>query len=105
MDELIKKIEQTVSELIQYKMNEYAVCAQELADMLISNLPEIIGYYNDHRMQEFAEDAGYWPGQLERIIQAFGDGDDLATIDILYNETRPNLIELRDNLTKKGILQ
>lgn len=105
MDELIIKIEQTVSELIQYKMGEYAVCAQELADMLISKLPVIIGYYGDPRMQEFADDAKYWPGQLERIIQAFGDGDDLATIDILYNETRPNLIELRDNLTKKGILQ
>ncbi|MBO4266729.1 MAG: hypothetical protein J5910_06010 [Lachnospiraceae bacterium] len=105
MNELIEKIEQTVYELVQYKMNDYAVCAQELAEMLISELPGVINYYSDPRMQEFVEDAKYWPAQLERILNAFGDGDDLATIDILYNETRANLIELRDNLAKKGILR
>ena len=99
MDELIKKIEQTVFDLMQYKMEDYATHAQELVDMMMAVFPQIIALYAEPVMKDHAEDAGYWPAQLERILGALQGGDDLATADILYNETRANLIEL------KGLLE
>lgn len=99
MDEIIKKIEQAVMCLMQYRMEEYATHAQELVDMMMSVFPQIIALYADPTMKDHAEDAKYWPAQLERILDALQRGDDLATVDILYNETRANLIEL------KGIIE
>ena len=104
MDELISKIEDVVLKLIMYDNEGYAVSAQELATELMTVLPDIIGYYADPKMAEHASDAKYWPAQLERILQALSAGDDLATFDVLYNETRANLIELKGILRGKGIV-
>ncbi len=104
MDELIAKIEETVRNLLGYDMEGYASCAQDLSDMMMAVFPVIISTYADPRMSDVAEDAKYWPGQLERILKAFEDGDDFATADILYNETRANLIELKGMLKDKGII-
>lgn len=103
MDALIEKIEETVYCLLKYDMEKYAVGAQELADMMMMIFPVIIAKYSDPRMKDHAEEAKYWPAQLERILNAFGAGDDFATADVLYNETRANLIELKYVLEKKGI--
>lgn len=103
MDELIDKIEETVEYLMKYDMTGYAVSAQELADMMMAVFPSVIMRYSDPAMAEYAGDAVYWPKQLERILGAFEGGDDFATADILYNETRANLMELRDILKEKGI--
>ena len=104
MNELIDKIENTVSELLQYDMKNYAVHAQELVSIMLNAFPVIISCYNDPAMSEVKEDALYWPGQLERIITSLENGDYFNVVDVLYNETRPNLIELRSILTKKGLL-
>lgn len=104
MDELIAKIEDVVKKLIMYDNQAYAEAAQALASDMIVVFPEIVKYYAYPEMIEYAGDAQYWPGQLERIIGALNAGDDLATADILYNETRANLIELKENLVKKGIV-
>lgn len=104
MDELITKIEYTVSRILGYDQSGYAASAEELARLMMEEFPKIIMYYADPRMSEYAEDAKYWPAQLERIIGSFETGDDFATADILYNETRANLIELRDILTEKGMI-
>ncbi len=104
MNELIAKIEDVVVKLIKYDNQGYAEAAQELANDMINGFPTIVSYYADPRMRDHYEDAKYWPAQLERIINAFNAGDDLATCDILYNETRANLIELRDILKEKGII-
>ena len=83
---------------------EYAVAADDLANSLIAYLPNIVSFYLDPRMSDHAEDATYWPGQVDRILKAFENGDDLATADVLYNETRANLIELRDILKDKRMI-
>lgn len=103
MDELIAKIEDIVRKLIIYDNQAYAEAAQELANDMITMFPEIVKAYAMPEMEEYIEDAKYWPGQLERIINAFNAGDDFATIDVLYNETRANLMELKEILMKKGI--
>lgn len=103
MDELINRIEETVSALLIYDMESYAERAQSLAEKAIETFPVITDIYADPRMSDHAEDAAYWPAQLERIVAALNKGDDLSTADILYNETRANLIELKGILEEKGI--
>ncbi len=104
MDDLINRIEDVVIKLFQYDQNAYAIAAEDLVNQMIAGLPTIVLYYTDPRMTEHAGDATYWPAQIERIIKALGEGDDIATADVLYNETRANLIELRDILTEKGMI-
>lgn len=104
MDELINKIEETVKMILSYDEKGYETSARELSDMMLLDFPKIIAYYTDPAMSDVADDATYWPGQLQRILDAFSAGDDLATADILYNETRANLIELKDVLEKRGII-
>ena len=103
MDELIQKIDETVIKLLGYDHEAYEEAANDLTNMMVRAFPEIIIYYSDPRMSDRAEEASYWPGQLERILSAFNSGDDLATADILYNETRANLLELKSVLKEKGI--
>ena len=103
-DELINSIEKTVSELLQYDRANYSADAQALANTLVAAIPVVINCYNDPGLSDIREDALYWPGQLERIIGALKGGDWFAVADVLYNETRPNLIELRDVMTKRGLL-
>ncbi len=103
MNELIEKIKEVSGDLIGYDMDSYAAHAQEMVDMMTALFPKIISSYSDPRMADHAEDAGYWMGQLERIVNAVSSVDDLAVIDVLYNETRPNLIELKGILEDRGV--
>lgn len=104
MNDLIEKIEKVVSALMRYDMEEFALQAQDLVDNMVSFFPIIISYYSEPKMEDVKEDALYWPGQLERIIRALESPDRIETVDVLYNETYPNLVELRDMLTERGIL-
>ncbi len=104
MDEMIKKIDDVVEKLLKYDHIAYMNAARELINDMIAFFPTVISYYADPRMSNHIEEAGYWPKQLERIIAAVNEGDDLSTADILYNETRANLMELQSILCEKGIL-
>lgn len=104
MNELIIQIENAVSELMRYDSDNYAAHAQELVDSMVAVLPSIISVYSREQMEDVREDAMYWPGQLERMIGALESPDRFETVDVLYNETYPNLIELRDMLVKRGLL-
>ncbi len=104
MDELILLIEETVSALMRYSMEEYGEKAQKTVDDMMALLPAIINCYSDPKMEDVKQDALYWPGQMERIIKALESHDRFEAVDVLYNETRPNLTELRDMLRERGLL-
>ena len=104
MNELIDKIEESVSMLLKYDTKGFGESAQEIVNMMMALLPVIINCYSDPKMEDLREDAIYWPGQLERIIKTLEDDDMLEIVDVLYNETRCNLIELRDTLVERGLL-
>lgn len=104
MNELIKQIEDVVSELIRYNMDIFAAKAQDMVDKMVAVFPVIISSYSDPQMEDVREDALYWPKQLERIINALESPDRFETVDVLYNETYPNLIELRDILIERGVM-
>jgi hypothetical protein len=103
MNELIILIEETVSALMRYDMEVYATEAQQIVDDMMALLPAIINCYSDPKMSDVKEDALYWPGQMERIIKALESHDRFEAVDVLYNETYPNLIELRDMLKERGL--
>ena len=104
MNELILLIEETISALMRYDMEVYAQNAQKVVDDMMALLPSIINCYSEPKMSDVREDALYWPGQMERIIKAFESHDRFEAVDVLYNETYPNLTELKDMLQKRGIL-
>ncbi len=104
MDELITRIEKTVSELLQYDKERFNIDAQELVNILAATLPSVISCYGDPRMSDLSGDALYWPGQMERIIDALKSGDWFKVADVLYNETHPNLIELKDTMVSRGLI-
>ena len=104
MNELILLIEETISAIMRYDMEVYAQKAQKVVDDMIALLPLIINCYSDPKMSDVREDALYWPGQMERIIKAFESHDRFEAVDVLYNETYPNLVELKDMLQERGIL-
>lgn len=104
MNELIKQIEEMISELMNYDMSNYAAHAQDFVNSFIELLPAIINCYNDPKMSDFRQDALYWPGQMERIIRALESHDRFEAVDVLYNETYPNLEELKGMLLERGIL-
>ncbi len=103
MNELILLIEEVISALMRYDMEEYAQKAQKIVDDMMALLPSIINSYGDPKMADVREDALYWPGQMERIIGALESHDRFEAVDVLYNETYPNLIELRDMLKERGL--
>jgi hypothetical protein len=103
MNELILLIEETVSALMRYDMEVYAHNAQKVVDDMMALLPEMIMYYSDPKMTDVREDALYWPGQMERMIRALENHDRFEAVDVLYNETYPNLMELKDMLEERGI--
>ncbi len=104
MDKLIEKIEETVIALLQYDMEKYPLLVQELADLMALIFPAVIDCYNDPRMKDLQEDAAYWPGQLERVVNSLNTGDHFEVADVLYNETHANLVELRGILVQRGLL-
>ena len=104
MDELLIQITKTVSSLMRYDMDDYAQKAQEFVDDMMLALPSIINCYSDTKMADVREDALYWPAQMERIIKAFENHDRFEAVDVLYNETYPNLEELKGMLQERGIL-
>lgn len=104
MDRVIELIRLTVNELLQYRMVTFEQYANEMVNVMFDVFPQIIAVYADDRLSDVSGDASYWPSQLERIIKVLEGGDDFAAVDVLYSETLPNLIELRDILTERGII-
>lgn len=104
MDDLLIHITKTVSSLMRYDMDEYAQNAQEFVDTMMSALPSVINCYSDPKMADVKEDALYWPAQMERIIKALESYDRFEAVDVLYNETYPNLEELKGMLQERGLL-
>ena len=103
MNELIDKIEDVVLDILKAGIYSSENKLKLLVELMIETFPEVMAVYYNPLMAGHAQDAAYWPEQLERIIGTINSGDELAVMDVLYNETRPNLIELKGILEGKGI--
>lgn len=103
MDTLIELIANICVNIFALDTEEYVRGVSNLVNNMFDQVPKMIMYYSDPRMSDIAGDAVFWPAQVERIIEVIEKGDDMMTLDVLYNETMPKLLELRAELVKRGM--
>lgn len=102
-DKLIEDIDRTI-ELINYEaqclmkndMSAYNDSIQDFSLLLNEIFPKIIMSYSTPELKDYAEDATYWTEQLMRIVETLADTDRFKILDVLYYETRGNLINYRN---------
>ena len=92
LQDLIDLLEAMTQALMLNAMDEYQDRIPLLSSLMEVCFPAIIMAYSDPLLKEVSEDATYWSDQLGRIIEALNNDDKFARIDVLYQETRANLI-------------
>lgn len=111
MKELVNKIDELIDQLQQVSRlcisNETVDLKKALA-FIYNNVadvfPGIIKSYDIPELAEYAEEAGYWASQIQRITDTCAGEDRFLAVDVLYQETRANLIEYKDRLIQKGLV-
>lgn len=104
MDELMFLIEETCRKLLAGKDNEFRECFEKTLREMMAIFPKLIVAYSNPTMSDMAQDAVYWPQQLERIIQTADSQDKIALFDVLYSETYMNLIEVNGIMNERKVL-
>ena len=92
LQELIGLLEEMTGELMMNDMEAYQDHIPALSGLLENCFPQIILSYSDPLLADVAQDATYWSGRLGRIIDALNGQDEFGRIDVLYQETRSNLL-------------
>lgn len=105
LDELIELLETMTTHLMKNEMDKYEENISGLSRLLKMCFPQIIISYSDPALRSVAEDATYWSGQLGRIIETISADDKFAKIDVLYQETRVNLISYREMIKDTAICE
>ncbi len=75
-----------------------------LAEHLNKVFPGIVASYEQMELADKREEQEYWIGQLERITTALSGEDRFLAIDILYHETRVNLLEYVQMIKERGLV-
>lgn len=96
LQELIDLLEKMTGDLMMNHMDDFKDTIPELSKLMEICFPAIIASYSDVRLKDVSSDARYWSDQLARIIDALNMDDKFAKIDVLYHETRANLITYHD---------
>lgn len=100
---LIDLINDTCICLVSGDLTTFAEKGTLVINSCFSVFPKIIAAYSDERMVDLSEDATYWPAQLERIMNTLNNNDLFASFDVLYNETRANLIYIKEEYEQRGV--
>lgn len=75
----------------------------EITGLLAEVYPAVMVLYDNPKMAERADEKVYWLNQLSRINEVLAGEDEMAKMDVLYFETRSNLLEIMDVAAEKGI--
>lgn len=76
----------------------------EITGLLAEIIPAIVMSYELEELKHMQEDMEYWLNQLSRITEAIQGKDTFLKIDVLYFETRENLILYKDMIDEMGII-
>lgn len=68
----------------------------DFAQMMMVTFPRIIEAYSLPEFSNIAADATYWSNQLERILTVLQQRDQFLFVDVVYFETRQNLIHFSE---------
>lgn len=104
--DLAELLDNMSKEAIQGNTDKLIEMYVELKEKLFAVFPIIIGLYSDERMKDLSEDALYWPGQLQRIIDAFEAHeymDMFYVYDVLKAETYTNIMEFVNEIRNRNI--
>ena len=96
LQELIELLEDMTGNMMLNAMDVYQEQIPDLSALLESCFPKIIISYSEPALSEVASDATYWSAQLGRLIEVLNKDDKFARVDVLYQETRTNLIAYLD---------
>ena len=103
LNELIDLLKNVSTELLSGKLNKFEASCGQIINISMELFPKIIVSYSDPKMEDLREDATYWPMQLERVINTIQGKDIFAMYDVLYCETRANLIGLKQIYMERAI--
>lgn len=103
IDILIKVIDSYTLILLGRDKIELINLLAALSDNLKKVFPGIVESYERKELAERKEEQEYWVGQLERITTALSGEDRFLAIDILYYETKANLLEYVQMIEEKGL--
>lgn len=92
IQELIDLLEKMTGQLMMNQMDDFKDTIPELSALMELCFPAIVSSYADESMKQVSGDALYWSDQLGRIIDTLNMDDKFTRIDVLYQETRANLI-------------
>jgi len=104
LQELIDKLELMTGQLMANQMDAFSDSLSDVSVLLEMVFPQIIVAYSTEELKEVAEDAMYWSSQLARILEAIDNDDKFVRMDVLYNETRTNLIAFYNMIKDTGIV-
>ena len=90
--------------LLNNEMAQFNEAMKELSELIGVIFPIIISSYTKPKLQDVAGDALYWSEQLGKIVSVLEEEDRFKIIDVLYYETRENLINYERMITERGIV-
>lgn len=96
LTELTDLIELMTIQLMKNQMDDHKDNIPKLSRLMEMCFPQIIVSYSDPLLSEVSGDAVYWSEQIGRIIDALSMDDKFIRIDVLYQETRTNLLAFMD---------
>lgn len=96
VSDLICILEKMVKYLLENEMSEYNDSIRDLSKLLSETIPVIISSYSRPELKEVASDAVYWSNQLAKIVEVMESKDRFKILDVLYYETRNNLISYKE---------
>lgn len=90
--------------LLNNEMRQFNETMKELSELLSFVFPLIISSYAKPELKDVAGDVLYWSEQLGKIVCVLEEEDRFQIIDILYYETRENLINYQRLIEERGIV-
>lgn len=103
LEELIEVIDLLTEAIVKNKDYAAKRIMPVFTELLMEVVPIIIDSYELPQLEEVAEDAIYWQGQVERIMNALEGEDWFAMVDVLHFETKENLMTYKQMIEKAEI--
>ncbi len=91
-------------DLLNNEMEQFNESMKELSELLGNVLPLIISSYAKPELKDVSRDVLYWSEQLGKIVSVLEEEDRFKMIDILYYETRENLINYERLIEERGVV-
>lgn len=104
IDELVEQIEQISRLCLSNETTDLKKVLAYIYNNIADTFPAIIKSYDLPELSEYVEERGYWASQIQRITDACSGEDRFLVVDVIYQETRANLVEYRDRLIQKGLV-